>query len=39
MPVRLPRDGCGKTKPAVRNALNGLKVTMVERLTWDASDE
>ena len=39
VPVRYPRDGCGKTKPAVRNALNGLQVTMAERLTWGASDE
>ncbi|WP_157157614.1 MULTISPECIES: hypothetical protein [unclassified Diaminobutyricimonas] len=38
-PVRYPRDGCGKTKPAVRNALDGLQVTMVERIEWDSFDE
>jgi len=37
VPVHYPRDGCGKTKPAVRDALDGLQVTMVERLTWGAS--
>jgi hypothetical protein len=33
VPVHYPRDACGKTKPAVWDALNGLKVTMVERIT------
>ncbi|MBT2497827.1 hypothetical protein J7E25_01835 [Agromyces sp. ISL-38] len=32
VPVHYPRDGCGKTKPAVHDALDGLQVTMVERL-------
>jgi hypothetical protein len=39
VPVHYPRDGCGKTKPAVRDALDGLQVTMVERLTWNTPEE
>ena len=39
VPVRYPGDGCGKTKPAVQNALNGLRIVMVERLKWDAFDD
>jgi hypothetical protein len=39
VPVHYPRDGCGKTKPAVRDALDRLRVTMVERLTWGAPGE
>lgn len=39
VPVHYPRDGCGKTKPAVHDALDGLQVTMVERLRVGASDE
>ncbi|RXZ71430.1 hypothetical protein [Agromyces albus] len=33
VPVHYPRDGCGKTKPAVHDALDELQVTMVERLS------
>ncbi|WP_168627219.1 hypothetical protein [Cryobacterium sp. BB307] len=29
VPVHYPRNGCGKTKPAVRDALAGLQVTIV----------
>ncbi len=36
VPVRYPRDGCGKTKPGVRNALDALEVTSVERREWSA---
>jgi hypothetical protein len=39
IPVHYPRDGCGKTKPAVRDALDGLQVTMIERLALDAFDD
>lgn len=28
LPVHYPRNACGKTKPAVRTALDGLQVTM-----------
>lgn len=30
VPVHYPRDACGKTKPAVHDALDGLEVTAVE---------
>lgn len=30
LPVHYPRDVCGKTKPAVNDALDGLVVTAVE---------
>lgn len=39
VPVHYPRDGCGKTTPAVHDALDGLQVTMVERLPAGAIDE
>ena len=35
MPVHYPRNVCGKTKPAVRDALDGLEVTSVE--PWSVS--
>jgi hypothetical protein len=38
VPVHYPRNGCGKTKPAVRDALSILTVTNVERVQLD-SDE
>lgn len=31
IPVHYPRDSCGKTKPAVRDALEALEITEVER--------
>jgi hypothetical protein len=31
VPVHYPRDVCGKTKPAVHDALDGLEVTAVEQ--------
>jgi hypothetical protein len=34
VPVHYPRDVCGKTKPAVHDALDGLEVTAVE--PWSA---
>jgi hypothetical protein len=39
VPVHYPRDACGKTKPAVLDALSSLHVASVERLEWDAFDK
>ena len=39
VPVHYPRNGCGKTKPAVRDALSRLPVTDVERVQLGVSDE
>ena len=33
IPVHYPRDACGKTKPAVHDALAGLEVTSVSEVT------
>ena len=36
IPVHYPRDACGKTKPAVHDALAGLEVTSVSEVTISA---
>ena len=36
IPVHYPRDACGKTKPAVHDALAGLEVTSVSEVTITA---
>lgn len=37
IPVHYPRNACGKTKQAVRDALEDLETTDVSRLDWPAA--
>jgi hypothetical protein len=39
IPVHYPRDACGKTKPAVHEALDALQLTSVNEVTISATGE